>query len=65
MLEINSIHLITFHYVKQDSKGHKPWSYTITFPYFVQKYKNQIQRNIQVNLKTGFFFKVVIKGQEV
>ena len=54
MLEVNSSHLITFQYVKEDSKVHKSFSYTITFPYFIQEHKIQIKQNVQVNLKTFF-----------
>lgn len=42
VLEINFITLLLFS-IKEESKVHKQFSYTITFPYFVQKHKIQIQ----------------------
>lgn len=55
-LEDNSIHLITFHDVKQNSEGHRPQSYTMTFPHFVQKDKNQIPGNVWLWKLPWFFF---------
>lgn len=43
MLEVNSKHLITSQYVKEDSKVHKSFSYIITFPYFIQEHQIQIK----------------------
>ena len=64
MLEVNSSHLITFQYVKEDSKVHKSFSYTITFPYFIQEHKIQIKQNVcyVLSLLLEVCFKTISKA---
>ena len=68
-LKFNSTHLITFHDVKQNSKGHDPCGYAITFPYFVQETQNLNTKKCSSKSENSpqptFFQKVVIKGSEV
>ena len=61
--------MITFHDVKQNSKGHDLRGYTITFPYFVQETQNLNTKKCSSKSENSpqptFFQKMVIKGSEV
>ena len=68
-LKFNSTHVITFHDVKQNPKGHDPGGCTITFPYFVQDTQNLNTKKCSSKSENSpqpiFFQKMVIKGSEV
>ena len=68
-MEFNSTHLITFHDVRQNSKGHDPWCYAITFPYFVQETQNLNTKKCSSKSENSpqptFFQKMIINDSEV